>query len=151
MPADVPRTELLAAELPVIVLIELPTVVLPVIVLMELPAVVLPVIVLPVDGVPAIVPREFPVVVLPVFGLGEVMLTFGMAGGGNVIIGLTPPPSISVAPSGMVPLASNEPGVGSGDAMPVDGTVADAPELQLLEDVPPPSKVEPGEVVDWVI
>ena len=82
------------------------------------------------------------------------MLTVGIVGGGTVIVGLTPPLSISVAPSGMAPPASNDPGVGpgveSGDAVPVEDTVAEDPKLQPVEDNPPPSKVELAEVVDWV-
>jgi hypothetical protein len=122
-------------------------------------AVVVPVVVLP--------------VVLPVHGLEleEWMLRLGIVivapdarpvvcdvtlDDGTVIIGLTPALSISVEPSGMVPPPSNDPevapGVKSGEASPVEDTVADDPEVQALEDSPPPSKVVPAEaVIDCVI
>jgi len=93
-----------------------------------------------------------------VHGLGEALLTVGTVvieiapsvckvklGDGTVIIGLTPPLSISVAPNGMDPPESNDPdvapGVKRGDTLPVDDTVAAGAALQPLENIPPPSKV----------
>src|SRR4051794_27811647 len=74
-----------------------------------------------------------------------------MLGDGTVIIGLTPVLSISVAPRGIDPPESKDPdvapGVKSGDALPVDDTVAAAGELQPVE-LPPPSKVEPAATAD---
>jgi len=107
--------------------------------------------------------------VLPVHGLGEALLTVGTGvievtpsdwtvicevklGDGTVIIGLTPPLSISVAPSGMDPPESNDPdvapGVNRGDTLPVDDTVAAGAALQPLENIPPPSKVVPAAAPD---
>jgi hypothetical protein len=107
--------------------------------------------------------------VLPVHGLGEALLTLGTVvievtpsdwtvicevklGDGTVIIGLTPPLSISVAPSGMDPPESNDPdvapGVKRGDTLPVDDTVAAGAALQPLENIPPPSKVVPAAAPD---
>ena len=112
--------------------------------------------------------RELPVVlpVVPVgvlHGLKEALLTVGtaiveatpsdglvigeaMLGDGTVIIGLTPPLSISVAPSGIDPPESKDPDVApgrkSGDALPVADSVAAGPALQPLGDIPPPSKGE---------
>jgi hypothetical protein len=107
--------------------------------------------------------------VLPVHGLGEALLTVGTvvievtpsawtvicegkSGDGIVIIGLTPPLSISVAPSGMDPPESNDPdvapGVKRGDTLPVDDTVASGAALQPLENIPPPSKVVPAAAPD---
>jgi hypothetical protein len=95
-------------------------------------------------------PIALPVIVLPVHWLEEVILTpvdEVMGDAGTVIIGLTPALSISVASSGTVPPASSDPGtapgVKSGEAMPVDETDAGS---QPLDDMPPPSKVEPVEL-----
>ena len=122
------------------------------------------------------VPRiELPVIVLPVHGLAEVTPSVGTLivevtpscmvvvdvrlGGETVVIGLTPPPVISIEPRGTVPPDSSDPvgvpGMKSGDALPADDvvpvpvgdtTVAD-PEVQPPEVIAPPSKVEPIEVV----
>jgi len=78
------------------------------------------------------------------------------SGDGTVIKGLTPALSISVAPSGMAPPASDDPpvapGVKSGDAVPADDTVAEGPKAQPPEDIPPPSKGEPAEpVIDRLV
>jgi hypothetical protein len=68
-----------------------------------------------------------------------------VAGGDTGMSGLTPPLSISVAPSGVVlPDSPNpviEPGVDIGDAIPLDDIVADA-QLDAVPAKPPPSKVE---------
>jgi hypothetical protein len=76
-------------------------------------------------------------------------------GNENVAIGLTPRLPISVAPSGTVPPETDDAaaasGEKSGDAVPVEDTVVEDPELQPLDDIPP-SKVEPLEVVvGWVV
>jgi hypothetical protein len=91
-------------------------------------------------------------VVLATHGLKTLPATGGIVvkvtiGNDTVDGWLTPALSISVAPSGMVPPASEAPGaapgVKSGDAMPAEDTDA----LQIPADVPPPSKAAPGEIV----
>lgn len=67
-------------------------------------------------------------------------------GAGTVIIGLKPPPSSSVAPSGIVPLATLDGEPDSGEAVPVDVTFVPDVQLEAAEIVPanpPPSNVEP--------
>jgi hypothetical protein len=71
-------------------------------------------------------------------------------GNEKVAIGLTPRLPISVAPSGTVPPETDETaaasGENSGDAVPVEDTIVEDPELQPLDDIPP-SKVEPLDIV----
>jgi hypothetical protein len=81
-----------------------------------------------------------------------------MLGAGTPINELTPPPSSSVAPSGIAPPprfnVALAPGVDSGEAVPVDETTPDDGAEQLLEVVadtmPPPSNDDDAPVVPTV-
>jgi hypothetical protein len=124
------------------------------------------VVVVPPTVLPAVV---LPIVVLPMHGTDGAMLRLGIAvnaprsivgevrpDGVMVSIGLTPALPISVAPSGMLPPPGSRPavppGVESGEAVPVEDTAMEDPEMQPVEAIPAPSKVAAGEVeLDWAI
>jgi hypothetical protein len=94
-----------------------------------------------------VITGEFAAANVPVAGSvpAELVSGAGTTGAGIVITGLTPALLISVDPSGIAPPASDDPGaapgVRSGEAVPVEETVA---ALQPAGDIPPPSKVELG-------
>jgi hypothetical protein len=116
---------------------------------LELPSIVLPVVVLPVHGLEEVVLRLGIAIVAP----GDKSVVCEVTPGeGTVIIGLTPALSISVEPSDIVPPPSDEPGVvpgvKSGEALPVEETGVENPDVQPLDDIPPPSKAEPAVAVD---
>jgi hypothetical protein len=118
----------------------------------------------PVDETVPVIPRPFeprpfesvslwvPVSVVPVHGPESEPVDVEPIDRG-VGMGLTPAFSISVEPSGMLALVVDDPGVKSGDAMPVEEIVAvEVPGLQPLAVIPPPSKVEVDRLAaDWVI
>jgi hypothetical protein len=105
---------------------------------------------IPIDPVPAANPL---VMVEPTHGVAV------MLGAGMPISGLTPPLSISVAPSGMAPLPRFDvalaPWIDSGEAVPADETTPDDGKEQPFEvdaeAAPPPSNVEVIPVVPDVI
>jgi hypothetical protein len=105
---------------------------------------------MPVDAVAELGPA---IVVDPAHGVA-------LLGAGTLSMGLTPPLSISVAPSGIVPPLSEEfevtPGLDSGEAVaPEDSSCVDAQlDIEVADPAtinPPPSKVEVAPVVIPVV